>query len=199
MALDLAREPVSLAEAKKHLGVRSDFRDGEIARLVVAARERIELYTGRALVRRTIVDTLTAFTDGGRPASFALGPVHRVKAVRYVATEGGLVDLDPVPLVVGPVGHRWLMCRAAGQSWPSLGPSGVVQVEYVAGFGAVEPGGGDTVGVVVPVPQLLVQAMLMLVGTWFENHEGAVVGTSAVELPFGVKDMCRDFRPSGVA
>lgn len=193
MALDLSREPITLEEAKKHLGVRTDFRDAEIAGLIVAARERVEGYTGRALYRREVVQVLDAFAPDGGPIVCELGPVHKVVGVRYVAP-GGLVDLDDAFAPVGPIGNRWHIY--AGGSWPVLPARSVAEVRYIAGFGPLEEGGE---GEVAPIPQMLVRAMLLLVGTWFENHEGAVVGTSVIELPFGVRDLCRDFRPSGVA
>lgn len=198
MALDLSREPVSLAEAKKHLGVRTDFRDDEISSLVVAARERVEAYTGRALVRRDLVQALAGSASGRdqspEPIYFELGPVHAVKAVRYLSASEGMVEFVTPFQAIGPIGNRWLLHMVDGPG-PSLRSSAFTQIEYVAGFGPLEPGG---VGAEVPVPRMLVQAMLLLVGSWFENHEASVVGTSAVELPFGVKDLCRDFRPSGV-
>lgn len=191
MARSLDREPVTLEEAKRHLGVRSPMRDDEIAGLIIAARERVEGYTGRALVRREVVQVVDRF-DADGPFVCDLGPVHRVVAVEYLSG-GAMVELADAFVPVGPIGNQWHIY--AGGAWPVLGPRGVAQVRYVAGFGPLEP---DGEGDVVPVPEMLVRAMLLLVGTWFENHEGAVVGTSVVELPFGVKDLCRDFRPSGV-
>ena len=193
MAADLAREPVSLDEAKKHLGVRTAFRDDEIARLVVAAREKVEEYTGRALTRRTVVDQLGGFGSTREPACLTFGPVHSVTAVRYLAAAGDLVALAAVARVIRFV-NSFRLYPTPGQSWPSLGEPALVEVEYEAGFGPREDGSaGD------PVPELLRQAMLLLVGTWFENHEGAVVGTVTAELPFGVRELCRGFRPSGLA
>ena len=192
MARDLSREPVSLELAKSHLGVRTAFRDDEIAGLIIAARERVEGYTGRALVRREVAQVLDAF-DAGGPIVCEYGPVHSVVGVRYL-DGGAMVDLVDAFAPVGPIGNRWHIY--AGGSWPVLAPRAVAEVRYVAGFGPLEPGGE---GEPIPVPEVLVRAMLLLVGTWFENHEGAIVGTSVVELPFGVRDLCRDFRPSGVA
>jgi len=191
--LDLVGEPVSLAEAKKHLGVRTDFRDEEIAGLIVAARERVELYTGRALTRRVVVQTLDRFADPAGPIVCEFGPVHSVEGVRYLSS-GQLIDLDDAFVPVGPIGNRWHIY--GGGSWPTLAAPAFAEVRYLAGFGPL-PDGEE--GVAVPIPQLLLRAVMLLVGTWFENHEGAIVGTSVAELPFGVKDACRDFRPSGIA
>ncbi len=187
MALDLTGEPVTLAEAKGHLGVRNDFRDGEISRLIVAARERVEGYSGRALKRREVTETFDGFRSAtGAPIALKLGPVHSVDSIAYMSGDG-LVLHPPGGVVMEFDNSFRLLSR--GDGWPVV-PSGTpVQVRYTAGFG----------GEGAAVPQMLVQAMLLLVGLWFENHEGAVVGRSAVELPEGVKSLCRDFRPAGVS
>jgi uncharacterized phiE125 gp8 family phage protein len=57
-------------------------------------------------------------------------------------------------------------------------------VTYVAGYGATS----DT------VPDAIRHAILLLVGFWFENREGVVVGTIAKELPFAVKSLLDAYR-----
>jgi hypothetical protein len=39
------------------------------------------------------------------------------------------------------------------------------------------------------VPEELIAATLLLVGTWYENREAVVVGTTATELPLSVKSL----------
>ena len=185
------REPVSVAEAKSRLGIRTDHRDDEIARLIKAARGQIETYTGRALVRRTFVEPVAL---DQKPVRISPVPVHSVTAFRYLDGAGDLVDLDDVPRVFR-MAVGYCLFPASGTSWPGLGAEGYAEVEFVAGFGK----GADGLPVdAEPVPDTLIQAMLLLVSNWFENHEGAVVGSGAVELPFGVRDLCRDFRPAGI-
>ena len=186
------REPVTVADAKKRLGVRTDHRDDEIAQLIKAARGMVEDFTGRALVRRTFVEPLAGF--GGSPVRLGHAPVHSVTAVRYLDAAGNLVDVAPAPRVLAlAVGS--CVFPAAGAAWPVLPTPGYVEVEFVAGYGPGEDGEPDDAE---PAPDQLVQAILLLVGNWFENHEGAVVGSGVVELPFGVRELCRSFRPAGI-
>lgn len=197
MARDLSREPVSLASAKKHLGIRTDFRDEEIADLIVGARQQVEHESGMALVRRELVDNFAAFKDGtGAAHKLAYGPVHSVAAVSYLDGEGELVEVDPLPRVLQTGEYQWKLFPSAGSSWPALGAEPFVAVRYEAGYG---PLADDPQDGAVEVPETLRRAVLLLIGHWFENHEGAVVGTIAAELPFGVRDLCRPFRPAGIA
>ena len=48
------------------------------------------------------------------------------------------------------------------------------------------------------VPEDLLIALHLLIGHFFENHEAVIVGTVAVELPIGVKDICADYRLPGI-
>lgn len=44
------------------------------------------------------------------------------------------------------------------------------------------------------VPPALVEAVLQLVGHWYENREATLVGVSAQQLPHGVSDIIREYR-----
>lgn len=186
-------EPLQLPDAKKYLGVRTDHRDDEITRSIAAARGLVEDMAGVILVRRAVFDPLDGF--GGSPIRLARRPVNEVLAVRYLDGGGQLVDVLPIPrvvkLAVGPV-----LLPPLGGAWPVV-TGGYAEVELDAGYGDPVDGLGQGVDG-DPVPEQLVQAMLLLVGHWFENHEGTVVGTSAAEVPLGVRDLCRSFRPTGL-
>lgn len=192
-------EPVSLEDAKKFLGVRTDHRDDEIVRNIAAARGLVEDMSGVVLARRVILDPLDGF--GGSPVRLARRPVNQVLGVRYLDANGELQEMLPAPRVVQlAVGPVLLPTGSAG--WPvvpiAAGMStGYVEVELDAGYGDPVDGVGDEVEG-KPVPEQLVHAILLLVGHWFENHEGAVVGTTAAEVPLGVKDLCRSFRSAGL-
>jgi len=193
MAVDLTREPVTLDQAKRHLGVRLPARDDEIAGLIVAARQRIETYTFRSLSRRVFTQAVDKI-EPGAPMLFDFGPVHRVRAVRYLTSDGDLVDAGGVFRALGPIGNRWRLWTSGGVP---LSSAAYAEIEYEAGFGPriTEDGGSAP----VEAPAELVRAMLLLIGLWFENHEADVIGTTVIELPHGVRDICRDYRPGGVA
>lgn len=56
-------EPITLAEAKKHLRVDSSADNALIEDAIVSAREWVEGYTGVLLTRRTVTERISAFAD----------------------------------------------------------------------------------------------------------------------------------------
>ena len=44
------------------------------------------------------------------------------------------------------------------------------------------------------VPPALDQAILLMVGHWYANREGSLVGVSAAPLPLGIADIVNDWR-----
>ena len=82
----------------------------------------------------------------------------------------------------------WLVAGGvkSGQSWPgtTLKTAAGVTITFVAGYGATS----------ASVPESIRQAILLLVGHWYENREATVgVGNMQV-LPMGVKALLSDYR-----
>ncbi len=64
-------------------------------------------------------------------------------------------------------------------------------VERVLGFGIETSFGGDGQE---PVPPVLKEAVLMLAAWWYEQRETALVDGSAIEVPFGVREILNEYR-----
>ena len=170
-------EPITLATAKEHLGLVDDTsRDALITAQIKAAREWVENYTGHILVQRSVTDTFDRFT---RFLELAKRPVVSVASVAYTDTAGNpqnyagfVTAMGRYPLRVYPALDGW---------WPSIQTNTLITVTYTAGYAAGEE------------PQALLQAMLLLVGTWFAQREAH--GTAAMaEAPFAVTSLCDQFR-----
>jgi hypothetical protein len=188
-----AVEPVELATIKAHLRVDHDLDDDYIAGLVAAARELVESRTGRALVTRTLELALDGFPAGGGywyrrnrecptlenflptaggPIPLPTPPLDAVESISYLDADGVTTRvLDPSTYRVSrsdPASVR----PAPGQSWPatSAEPESLT-IRYRAGWPAAN------------VPARAKQAVLMLVGHWYENREAVLTGTISSELP----------------
>lgn len=170
-------EPVSLDDAKARLGIRTAARDAEIQQLIGAAREMVEDYSGHILVRRSVTRQSPLPLSGSTPVRLHVEPVHALESFAILERDGTSTAVLDAVLLGGVV------LPADGSAW----------LDAPYGFSVTVDAGYD----IGEEPAQLIQAMLLLVGHWFEHHEAVVVGTSAVELPLGVKALCQNFRTPG--
>lgn len=159
-----AAEPVTLTETKAHLRRDDTADDTLITALITAARQHIDGrdgWLGRALVTQTWDLTI----DGGFPDEIAipLPPLQSVTSVTYVDSNGATQTLaadqyrvltDRTPGVIAP---------AHDVTWPTTrDQKGAVTVRFVAGY-----------GLAADVPSTVKAALLLHIGTLYENREAA--------------------------
>lgn len=174
-----AVEPVSASEAKAHCRVEISDDDSLITALIVAARQVVESRVQRALVTQTLDLTLEYFPWDNRRIVIPNPPLQSVTTLKYYDGEGTLQTWDSANyrVLTGTPGQ---IVPAYNVDWPSIRdmPEAVV-IRYVAGY-----------GVAANVPQSLKQAILLLVGHWYENREAANINAAATELPLAVQALC---------
>lgn len=170
-------EPLTLAEAKLHLREDNDDQDALITALIQAAREWVENYCRRSLVRRTL--TL-------RMDSFPCGEIHLprgpVSAVSSISANGSAVAaaVYETDLYSTPARIR----TAFGQVWPVVDPeTNAVVIIYTAGY---EPGAGSPTDYAENVPAAIKAAMKLIIGHLYEHRE-QVDMTQMFEVPFAVR------------
>lgn len=190
-------EPITIEEAKNHLRVSGTDQDDLIGAFIEAARARVEEDIQRALITQTWELTRDWFdaTSVTSPTVITLpySPVSALKRVSYVDSAGAtqllhdeigsppltsnvLLDSHSIPARIAPV---------AGGSWPAVEARiNAVTIRYEAGYGA----NGDA----VPAP--IKQAILMLIGHWYENREAINVGNITNELPLAAQWLLAPYR-----
>ena len=192
MALKLitapAAEPVSTSEAKSHLRVDTTADDTYIGTLITVARQNVESHLRRALISQTWEVVLDDFPAG--VIRLPKPPLASVTSIKYTDDEGnestdssdnyvGDSDTEPGRVVL-----------KSGESWPSdtLAAANGVRVRYVAGYGSA-----------AAVPNPIRQAILLLIGTLYENRESVLVaqGVTVAQLPFGVEALLMPYRIFG--
>lgn len=167
-----AEEPVSLGQAKAFLKVDDSAEDGLIGTLIAAARLHVESVTGRALLAQSWRAVLDAWPANGW-VKLPVGPLISITAVTAFDEDGDAHEvpltqfssaLDRLNVPLGLVGMPPLLQERQG-----------IEIDYVAGFGTAPD----------DVPADVRQAMLVLVGYWFEHRDAVIVAGSGAVLPSG--------------
>jgi len=170
-------EPVTLADAKLHLRVDGDEENTWIERAIRAAREFCEETQQRAYVSRRFRMSLERWPCG-RIIVLPKPPLQSVEVITYILADGTVETLGPSQYVVDAASEPGTIYLAPGASWPAgqLAPGMPIRVEFTAGYGAA-----------AAVPERVKQAILLLVGHWYENRETVLVGSISRSLEFAVE------------
>ena len=193
MALKLitapAAEPVSASEAKAHLRVDTTADDTYIGTLITVARQNVESHLRRSLINQTWEVVLDAFPAG--VIRLPKPPLASVTSIKYTDDEGNESTYSSANYVVDTDTEPGRVVLKSGQTWPAvtLAAANGVRVRYVAGYGAA----GSN------VPQAIRQAILLVIGSLYENREDVLVaqGVSIGVLPFGVVALLAPYRIYG--
>ena len=166
-------EPITLSAAKGHLNVTIDMDDALIRSLITAARQQVESFLCRSLVTQTWELRLDCFPSSGNAVELPLPPVASVTSVSYVDSDGATQTWAAEEYQVDSKSAPGRLIPAYGYSYPSTRSQfDAVTITFVTGYGS----GAD-------VPQVIKQAMLLLIGEMYENREETVVGTIASKMP----------------
>ncbi len=171
-----AAEPLTTAEAKAHLRVDISDDDTLIDALVIRAREWAEEFTGRAFINQTWTWKLDRFPHEFRVPRARLVSVTSIK---YVDPQGAEQTLAADQYTVDTFSEPGRIEEAYGTTWPATrGVNNAVEVVFVAGYGAA----GSA------LPESLRQAMLLLVGEWYE-YRLPVGDRSMPPIPHAVESL----------
>lgn len=183
-------EPVTLAEAKAHCRVAISDDDGLIAGYILAARVHLETETRRAFLTQTYDATYDyewpviwdRCTSTYRPQiTIPKPPLQSVTSVSYVDDAGASQTLAANQYRVSANGIEGLIEPAYNVSWPTVREQmACVTVRFVCGY--------------TSFPEPLRQAMLLLIGHWYENRETVNVGNITGEIPFAVSALVFPYR-----
>lgn len=151
--------------------------DDQISEWITTAREYCEGVTRRALATQTIEAYLDCFPCKDR-FELPRPPLQSVTSVKYKNSDGVettmTVDTDYIVDDESDVGG---IVRPYGINWPSFTPYPLhpIKIRYVAGYTALNP-----------APKVVKQAMLLLIGHWYEHREPLFTGSISKEVEFAV-------------
>jgi uncharacterized phiE125 gp8 family phage protein len=118
----------ALAEAKAYLRIAGSDEDALVARLLAAAAELCEQFTGQALLARGFVETLPATAVWRRLGRTPVGAVTSVEALAGDGTESAL-PVDAYAIDIDAGGDGWVRV-------PAPGTARRLRVDYEAGLAA---------------------------------------------------------------
>lgn len=169
-----AAEPVSLAEAKAHLRVDVTDDDTYISALIAAARQACEQIARRSFVTQTWDLSLTCWPEENY-IELPRPPLSSVSSITYVDSGGTTQTMSAGDYVVDTASEPGRVWLGYGKTWPSstFRPGPAITVRFVAGYGNE-----------AAVPKQYKQALLLLIGHYYENREEVQVqGAVAVQMP----------------
>ena len=178
-------EPVTTAEAKEHLRVYTDDDDTYIDGLILAARNWAEDDTGRALITQTWTRYLNDW-PGGNCIDLPFGSLQSVASVKYQDADDAQQTLSSDDYIVSTSETIGKIVLKSDEDWPTLRDDLVdaVQIEFTAGYGDAA----------TDVPQIIRNAMLLMIGHWYENRESTIAGMSINEVPMSTNAMLSKYR-----
>jgi uncharacterized phiE125 gp8 family phage protein len=171
---------VSLVEAKLHCRVDHNDDDTLISGLIEAATSHLDGWQGilgRAVVTQTWRQDFEGF---GYPMRLPVGPVQSIVSVGYQDASGADQVVSPADYSILSDEIGAFVALNYGKSWPSVGTrADAVRITYVAGL---------------PTPPAAIkQAMLLLIGHWYEHREAVASGNMS-EVPMAVNSLIASFR-----
>lgn len=178
VGITLSTPPVNtplLATAKEHVAVETSASDALLQRFVDAAVRYVELASRTSLFDQSRTLVLDSFPD----QDFIQLYSSPVKTVTSFTTYNELDVADATfnKFTVDVVGSRLLLNY--GYYWPTyLRSNSAVKIIYVSGYGTT----------VAALPPNLVQAVMLLVATWFANRESGGCAVTP-EMAMGVSDL----------
>ncbi len=161
-----AIEPFTVAEAKAmaRTAISSSEHDALVARLITAARQKVEDDTGRAIGLQTWQGN-QLYWPPMPYLTLPVCPLVSVESITY-ATADGVQTLAPAGYVVRPNPHGYGQAAlAAGAVWPAghlLYPA--ITIHFTCGYQT-------------PPPQIK-EAIGALLVYWYDNPEAAIASTA---------------------
>lgn len=157
-------EPITLGQAKKHIEIASENRhhDAAIETWIQAAREQWEKDTDTAVLTQTLSVTAPYFYDCMR---LPRRPIQSITSITYYDGDNAQQTLDTSIYQLDIPGRKIRLGYL--QNWPTAALRwDAITITYVAGHSAVSA-----------VPAIAKQAMLLLIGGWFEERGEMMKGT----------------------
>ena len=182
-----AAEPVSLAQAKIHCRVDHTADDALLTSLIVAARQWCEQIMRRSIMTQTRTLSLDDWPKGMIQLPFS--KVQSIVSIQYYDQNSNVQTLPTSSYYTDFISEPARISFAPATALPvaEIDRINSITVTYVAGYGDASD-----------VPQAISQAILLLVGHWYENREASIVAVSIADVPMATTALLSTYRISWI-
>ena len=159
-------EPLELAFVKDYLKVDFTDDDALILVLIKAARNYVEIFSGRVLMTTKVSKTYDGFSSDYSATSIELesSPVASVESVKYLDCDGNEKIWATTEYKVSTRSEITCITPKSVTSFPAtLNEVSAVTVEYTLGYTSA-----------ANVPGAFIQAMLLMIGKNYECRENTI-------------------------
>jgi len=168
---------ITLDQAKQHCRCQHDAENDLFTGWIKAAEDFVQDYTNRALMTSTwqwIGDCFPSDEDGADDAiDLIIGPVQSVASMTYTDVDGveQTLDAEDYQFQAHPISPK--LWPGVDSSWPWTQGEKIdaVRINLIAGYASAER-----------VPARFSQAMLLLIGEWFEKREETSIPDAVYHL-----------------
>ena len=166
--------PISLDDVKLHLKIDTDTtEDSLLTALIYAAQEVVENYC-----RTRLFTTVEEYYLDQFPFEYQITlPKHPISAItycQYIDTAGVTQTLDAANYLADTVSKPGRLCLQYAKFWPvTRWIDNAVWVRYSVGFGTTT----------ATIPPVLKQAMLLIIGHYYQNKADVLINTHIEQLP----------------
>lgn len=171
--------PLTISDAKRHLGVTDTTHDLDIAAAIRAARNFIENRTGLVLITTSYELKLEGFPD---EIEIPKAPLSAVNSLDYYDVDGVLTNV-PTFQTWTTTGTTALLTPDPSTVWPATQSDrrDAVVVSFDAGYGASDD----------DVPDEAKYAIRLLVRHWYDNPSAVITGTISKEVELSFESLVR--------
>lgn len=163
-------EPVSAAEAARHLRIDADDPGyADLDAKITAARQHVEQFLGVSIVQATRIVKLDAFPADREAVPLPNGPVVSLTSISYVDTDGATQAVTGA--VVKSTDFDDILVPAYGTDWPTARDQvDAVTITYTAGMMSGSP--------LTLANENIKAGILLVLGDIWENRESQFVNVA---------------------
>jgi len=177
-------EPVSVEEIKAQARLEGSDEDALLASLIIAARQWVELYTGRCLIKQGWRLWLDAEPDGDEIV-LSKAPLFSVQEVQFFSDDDEAQTWDTSCYFIDTAREPGRVVLRAGAVWPaSTRTANGLSVAFEAGYGERAQ----------DVPEALRLAVRQLAAFWYENRGDSLEEGLSAAIPLVVYGLLQPYR-----